>query len=252
MGLSGLMPARERAIAVASPADEPPRPWSLPLVAVSAALWGAGLVAPWDRARVAGLAAQLNLCASDRVMLVGAGPGGVAALLSAVSGAEVFAYEADPVLASLGQTRSFRPRHPEFGRRRFDHAVILEGWEGGRLEDLLAGVAFALRPGGRILLDAALPDPERACRILRLLRCEVTAAEDHSAGVARVATSAWAGMAARLQQAGGESRLPQAGRLALRDMAQDWMRHLGRLRSGQLRHVRLVAHAAGIGLCQAA
>lgn len=253
MSLSHLLPAaRGRTLALVATPVEEPIAWNLPMVAVSASLWGAGLVAPWDRTRVAELAAQLDLTSSDRVLLVGAGPGGVAQLLASVCGAEIFAYESDPVLATAGATRGYRPRHPEFGRHRFDHALILNGWAGGRMEDLLAAAAFAIRPGGRILLDATMADPVKACRILGHLRCDLERAEDHSSGLARTATTAWAHLATRLEQGGGESRLPVSGRTALRDMANDWAQRVQKLRTGQTRHVRLLAQGRGIGMRLAA
>jgi len=251
MVLSCLTPARGRSLAVVPSVERPPI-WNMPMVAVSAALFGAGLVAPWERDRVSALAAQMKLCASDRVLLVGGGPGGFARLLTAVCGAEVFAYESDPVLATVGATRGYRPIHPEFGRNRFDHAVILNGWAGGRIEDLLAAVAFAVRPGGRILLDATMDDPVRACHILGHLRCDLDAAEDHSAGLVRVVTRAWAQLGSRLEQGGGEAMLPPAGRTALAALAQDWMGQLRQLRTGQRRHVRVLAQGRGIGWREAA
>ncbi len=249
MGLSVLQPSgRARAVAVrAVIAPDPVRPWSLPRLAVAAALWGNGFTLPWDPARTESLINQLGVCATDRVLLVGGGPGGIARSLAAATGAEIVCYESDPLLAGMGATLAYRPGQPDFGRRGFDHAVVIEGWAGGRLEDLLAAVAFALRPGGRVAVESVLGDPVAACRVLSHLRCNLDVAEDHSAGFIARATGCWAALAAKLERAGGEAMLPPSGRKELRAEAQDWMLRLQSLRSGALRRVRLVAQGRGIG-----
>ncbi len=240
--LHRLRPARALVPVTQMPAAPPG--WTLPGLAVANALWGQGFIAPL-------LMGELpHLCAQDRVLLVGAGPGGAARLLSGQTGAEIVAFESDPLLATLGGARRYSPRAPDFGRQDFDHAVLLEGWEGGRMEDVLAATAFALRPGGRVAVVACVEDPVALARVLGHLRCMLEGAEERSADLATQATAAWARLARSLERAGGEAALPLEGRVAVQSAAQGWMKRLHRLRAGTLHHVHLTARGRGIGVAR--
>jgi SAM-dependent methyltransferase len=251
MSLSGLLlPSRARAVAVDGafiepPVLEPTPAWSLPAVAVAAALWGHGLVAPFTVARAEALVEASGLCAADRVLLIGGGPGGAERLLSGLTGAEFHPYDADPLLALLGGARSFAAGSPDFGRQGFDIAIVLDLPETSVCQDMMAAIARSLRPGGRMVIDACVPDLKRLPVVLRHLRCVIETADDGSADHISDVITAWARLAGQLGRHGGTSFLHAEARRALLREAERWMPKLARLRQGALHHVRVVGAITG-------
>ncbi len=249
MSLSGLLvPSGARAAAVcnSSRPDDAPlvSAWSLPAVAVAAALWGHGLVSPFGPARAAELAEATGLCAADRVLLIGGGPGGAERLLTGLTGADIHAYESDPLLALLGGARSFAAGAPDFGRQTFDIAIVLDLPDNAVCQDMLAAVALSLRPGGRLAIDAGVADLQRLPVVLRHLRCAVETVEDGSADHVSDVIAGWSRLAAQLGRGGGAPFLPAEARRALLIEAERWMPRLARLRRGTLHQVRLVGAIA--------
>lgn len=243
MSLSALLvPSRGRE--VATPAAVTEVVWSLPEVAVAQALWGQGFVAPFGAAELHLAVESGALCAADRLLLVGGGPGGVARGIASACGARIMAYESDPLLGLLGGARPFGLARPDFGRQGFDAALVMNIGSGARLADVLTAAVLSLRPGGRVVVMASVAQPESVLRCLRCLRCVVEAADDLSDQRSRAVIAGWRGLASGLGGQGAGD-WPAVGRQALMRQAEAWMGELAGLRQGGLSHLRAAARRLG-------
>jgi hypothetical protein len=251
--------------------------WTALRLSVAEALWGEGFILPGGAAELLRLALPLGLTAASSLLLVGVGSGGPALRLTGDLGTWVSGYEADPMLASVAAQRvqragavmakrasieSWDPAAPDFRRRAFHHALVLDALRGPRIEDGLAAVAKALRSGGQIAViqlvagtsydsagpgllawqrmegrEGKLSDPTIVTRVLERLGFEVRVAEDISARYLQTVLAGWRGL---LPQLDAEPPEPVRAAAVVTE-AERWLRCCRLIREGQLRMMRWLA-----------
>ncbi len=245
--------------------------WTQARLRSAEALWGEGYLFPGGAGEVRRLAMTLRLSASSSLLLLGMGSGGPTLTLAGELGVWVQGCESDPYLAAVAARRIQRagvalakrasaerwnPALPDFGRRRFDHAVTLDALRAARPDDVLAALAQAVKPGGQIALmetvapalldrsdpavaawlrlerrDSGPPDPASVARTLERLGLALHGAEDISARHMRQAVRGWRRRLRDLQ-----AEHPDAARAAvLVEEAELWLRRVRLMRAGQIR-----------------
>lgn len=145
--------------------------WPPERLAVTEALWGEGYTTPGGEAELLRIAKPLGLNGAGSVLLLGCGAGGPARCLAETFGAWVGGFEADEVLAEAASRRCagfgkrahvapWNPALPRFPKRTFHHGLVLHSFGSGQVEDILAAVSAALRPGCDLVLsELADADP---------------------------------------------------------------------------------------------
>jgi phosphoethanolamine N-methyltransferase len=258
-------------------AAAPPEAWTKLRLDIVERLWGEGFVAPGGGEELMRLALPLGLSGACSLLLLGAGSGGPALRIAGELGTWVQAYEAEPMLAAVAARRvqqggpdlarraaivRWDPLAPAFRRRAFHHALVLDALRGPRIEDGVAAIALALRPGAQIAMvqtvagpghdpsdpalrtwqrlegrDGPFADPAVVQRTLEGLGYDPRVAEDVSARLVRSAIAGWRSFLPRLD---AERPDPvQAGAIVAE--AERWLRRVRLIRAGRLRVMRWLA-----------
>lgn len=264
----------------AAPPEDGPENWPAERVAMAEYLWGEGFVGPTGTDEVQRLVKPLGLTAAASLMLVGAALGGPVRAVVTGLGVWVTGYESDPELAAIAMGRSTRtglgrraavevwyPGRPDFPRRAYHHALLLEPLRGAPAIPVLTACAGALRAGGQIAMtelvaDApldfgepgvrawcalegralSLPTEQEITRALGRLGFDVRVAEDISARHIHLALLAWRVALREVARA----RPPRREAFWLLREAEQWLRRLRLMQAGRVRLVRWHA-IAGAG-----
>jgi SAM-dependent methyltransferase len=141
--------------------------WPAERLAMVHLLWGDGYVFPGGEIETLRLARPLGVSAATSLLVIGSGSGGPAISVARDTGTWVTGLESDADLevASIKIIRkahlqkkitikTWDPEKPEFEPRSHHHCLALEPLLGPQPEQVLDGVARALRPGGQLVLTA--------------------------------------------------------------------------------------------------
>jgi cyclopropane fatty-acyl-phospholipid synthase-like methyltransferase len=156
-GVEPLLPA----VTQAAPAH-----WPVSRIAAVESLWGEGFTLPGGGKETLRLVKPMALSSSVTLLLLGAGLGGPAQVISDTLGAWIASFEADPELCAIAAERAVRsgatkPRitvaawdreHPAFRPRSAGHALLLEALRGTPPAPLLESLSAALTPESQIVI----------------------------------------------------------------------------------------------------
>lgn len=256
------------------PANPSVMHWNPSRLLVAQHLWGDGYVTAGGGGEARHLITPIGLSSAATVLLLGAGAGGVAALMVSEFGTWVVGYEADPELQAAAvehlrvagsavtkraTVELFDPLAPQFRSNFCHHAVVLDAIRTTPIEPFLGAVSLALKAHGQLVIAefvAAAPldlsDPAIAawCRLegrlpglyseaaitraLAGLGFDVRVVEDISARHMQLALHGWKELVRSL--GGAKPSTPEAA--AIVHEAELWTRRIRLMHSGAIRLVR--------------
>lgn len=263
------------AMAPAAPrrgARAPLPPWSPERIALLDRLCGESHPLPGGREEVLRLVRPLRLKDAHTLLLLGAGTGDAARVITQTTGCWVSGFEQEPALVSVAVRRSaeaglakkaaiepWQPSAPKFRAGFFDHALALCALRGAPAEPMLAALADAIKLSGQLVMvdlvaDQALPTEDRdvaawlrlevqggalpreadITRTLTQLGFDVRVSEDISAPYQTHALAAWREAVAPLALTPPDPT--QAAVLVAE--AERWLLRIRLLRTGRLRLIR--------------
>ena len=248
--------------------------WNASRLLVAQHLWGDGYITAGGGNEAKHLATPIGLSSAATVLLLGAGAGGVAALMVTEFGAWVVGYEADPQLqaAAVEHLRMagpavtkratvelFDPLAPQFRTNFCHHAVVLDTIRAAPIEPFLGAISLALKAHGQIVmaefvatapLDPTDPAIAAWCRLearspglhsepaitraLARLGFDVRVVEDISARHMQLCLRGWKDL---VRGMGGTKPSP-AEASAIVHEAELWTRRIRLIHSGVIRLVR--------------
>ncbi len=250
-----------------------PSIWTSERLRAAASLWGEGFHTPGGDLEILRLAKPLGLSSASSLLLVGAAAGGPSRALASQLGVWVSGFENDLALTAEAETfiaRSkltkrapiglWNPADPVFRKKFHHHGIALEPLRDNPVEQTLAAIGQALKPGGHLAMlqvvadtpldpsdptvahwarldrrdPRAIPSETTITRVLKRLRFDVRVVEDLSERHIHQALLGWRAAVRRME----EERPARRQAMAFVQEAELWLFRLRLFQLGALRLVR--------------